>query len=62
MYIVSKDSNVVFIVMRPPKTQSQNLKYRLGEMGRGGGWDHPKEVQNFHCCFFHCWVAKVPYF
>ena len=33
-YIVSKDANVILIVMRPPKGQLQNLKYNLVQLGK----------------------------
>ena len=33
-YIVSKDVNVILIVMQPAKAQSQNLKYNLEQLGK----------------------------
>ena len=33
-YTISKDTNVILIVMRSPKTQSQNLKYNLEQLGK----------------------------
>ena len=32
--MISKDANVMLIVMRPPKRQSQNLKYNLEQLGK----------------------------
>ena len=32
LYTVSKDANVILIVMRPPTAQSQNLKYNLEQL------------------------------
>ena len=34
LYTVSKDANVILIVMRPPTAQSQNLKYNLEQLGK----------------------------
>ena len=33
-YIASKDTNVILIVIRPPKARSQNLKYNLEQLGK----------------------------
>ena len=38
-YIVLKDANVIFIVMRPPKTRLWNLKYNLEQFGK---------ISNYH--------------
>ena len=52
-YIVSKDAIVISIVMRPPKAQSQNLKYNLEQLAG------KSQSINFYLMILGCLSQRV---